>query len=314
MQSNYLQPRLRPRGVLQPDELCVGSLAAFSRGVVANDQAAIECTTNIVESSESFVVDQRELGLVVSGMTRMDIMKLVNRYIGVSGGYLGDFSYRTHAEFYTEYCNLDFNPYEMQGTTRERFIEIITKCSAKDQAKIVRGILAKYPPEPEKLSTRSKELHDEFLALVARLEAASPIASPTPAITSEVVQRAIADAETLILNQGATSGVDRLHTALHGYLKAVCGQAGIVFASDATLNALFRLIREQHPKFAALGHRAQDITTVMRAMAAIMDAMNPVRNNASMAHPNVNLLETPEAMLVINAARTILHYLDAKLG
>ena len=31
-------------------------------------------------------------------------MKIVNRYIGVTGGYLGDFSYRTDADFYPEHC------------------------------------------------------------------------------------------------------------------------------------------------------------------------------------------------------------------
>jgi hypothetical protein len=31
-----------------------------------------------------------------------DIYRLVNQYIGVSDGYLGDFSYRTHDEFYPD--------------------------------------------------------------------------------------------------------------------------------------------------------------------------------------------------------------------
>jgi hypothetical protein len=48
-------------------------------------------------------------------------------------------------------------------------------------------------------------------------------------------------------------------------------------------------------------------------MGSIMDVLNPIRNNASMAHPN-DLLDPPEAMLVINAARTILHYIDTKLA
>lgn len=250
----------------------------------------------------------------MSGMTRMEIMKLVNRYIGVAGGYLADFSYRTHADFYPEFCNLDINQYDMLGTTRERFIEIISKASPADQAKIVRGILAKYPADPSKLESRTKDIHDEFLALAARLEAASPIGSPQPVITSEVVQRAIADAESLISTRGATSSVDRLHTALHGYLKAVCDSASIAHSPDTSMNALFKLIREQHPAFTSLGPRAQDITMVLRSLGGIIDAMNPVRNNASMAHPNKELLDPPEAMLVINAARTVLHYLDAKLS
>jgi hypothetical protein len=38
------------------------------------------------------------------------IIKIVNRYIGVEGGYLGDFTYRNHREFYPEYCDLVKNP------------------------------------------------------------------------------------------------------------------------------------------------------------------------------------------------------------
>jgi hypothetical protein len=37
-----------------------------------------------------------------------------------------------------------------------------------------------------------------------------------------------------------------------------------------------------------------------------MDALNPVRNRATVAHPNAELLEKEEAMLVINVARTLL--------
>jgi hypothetical protein len=33
------------------------------------------------------------------GLTGGEIIRIVNRYIGVSGGYLADLSYRTHSEF-----------------------------------------------------------------------------------------------------------------------------------------------------------------------------------------------------------------------
>jgi hypothetical protein len=247
-------------------------------------------------------------------MSKKEIMTLVNRYIGVDGGCLRGFSYNSHAAFYTEYCDLDFDPQSMRGTTRERFIAIISGATPAQQAEIIRGVLAKCPPEVSDLHSRTEELHDEFVAIASRVDGTGPVGSPKLVITSHVVERAISDAETLITSEGATSGVDRLHTVLHGYLKAVCDQAGIQYEADAAMNKLFRQIREQHTAFSDLGPRAQDIWTVMRSMAAIMDAMNPIRNNASVAHPNKELLDAPEAMLVINAARTLLHYLDAKLS
>src|SRR6266487_3510080 len=147
------------------------------------------------------------------GMTKSEIMKVVSRYIGVSGGYLGDFSYRTHAEFYPDYCGLDIKPSEYEGTTRERFIFILSSAEPRIQAKILRGVLERFsvgegPP------TRTQELHDQLVEVVRRLEAAASVPTPTPRITSVVVERAMTDAEALIRNNGATSGVDHIHTAL----------------------------------------------------------------------------------------------------
>jgi hypothetical protein len=140
------------------------------------------------------------------------------------------------------------------------------------------------------------------------------VEAPDPTITSAVVERAIADAEQLLMSSGATSGVDRMHTAMHGYLRAVCSVAGIEFVKDASKNSLLRVLREEHPALANSGPRSQDIEKVLKSMSTIMDALNPVRNNASVAHANAELLEAPEAMLCINAARTILHYLNAKFS
>lgn len=73
-----------------------------------------------------------------------DIIEIVEEYIGVSGGYLGDFSYKTHREFYPFYCKLNINPDELEGTTRERFIRILSTQDANGQKKILEGILRKY--------------------------------------------------------------------------------------------------------------------------------------------------------------------------
>ena len=88
-------------------------------------------------------------------LSNPEIFTVVNRYIGVSGGYLGDFSYRTHAEFYLEFCDLDINPYELDGTTRDRFLTILQRSEAADQARILRGVLRKYPGGRRKYARRS---------------------------------------------------------------------------------------------------------------------------------------------------------------
>lgn len=139
------------------------------------------------------------------------------------------------------------------------------------------------------------------------------VAQPALKITSEVVEHALSDAETLIRARGATSGLDRVHTAFHGYLKAVCEAAAIPFGSDPSITELFKLVRERHPALQLGTPTADTIKQILRSMAAIVDVLNPLRNRSSVAHPNDVLLEEPEAMLAINSVRTLLHYLNMRL-
>ena len=251
----------------------------------------------------------------MAGLTSQEVMIIVNRWIGVSGGFLGDLTYRTHAEFYPMYCGIDYDPYDIDGTTRERFIQILSNAPPRDQAKIVRGVLERFPLSQESaVKTRTEELRNRLDSIAARIERDSAVLQPEPRVTSAVVERALTDAEALIGTADATSAIDRVHTALHGYMIALCEHAGLRYAENASLPKLFNILRESHPTLQDLGPRSQDVRTVLRAMASILDSLQPVRNRASLAHPNPRLLDDPEAMLVVNAARTLIHYLDARLG
>jgi hypothetical protein len=251
------------------------------------------------------------------GMTEHEITRLVNRYIGVSGGYLGlpeRFTYRTHGDFYSEYCDVDVSFDGQMGTTRETFMSILASLAPRDQAKVLRGVIERFPPDEQGAPTTRAAAHSEVVAIMARLNSGPLVSDVTPQITSDVVLRALGDAENLIRTRGPTSAVDRVHTVLHGYLQAVCADAGVLYRQADSMVAIFRALEAHHPKLTASGPRAQDIKKVLNAFASVLDAMLPVRNQASVAHPNTELLDEPEARLVINASRTILHYLDDKLS
>jgi hypothetical protein len=102
-------------------------------------------------------------------LTRLEINKLVNRYIGVNGDYLGDFSYQKHHDFYLD-LDLDIDPYNYDGTTRARFIKILSESTAAVQARILEGILERYPAESSEIRTK---LHDEIEGWIARLKGAA---------------------------------------------------------------------------------------------------------------------------------------------
>lgn len=251
----------------------------------------------------------------MAGLTRREIMTLVNRWIGVSEGYLVGFSYRTHAEFYPLYCELDYAPDEISGTTRSRFIEIITSAPPQHQARIIRGILDFCPLDQECApDTRTEELALQLRTAAERIEGAAKVAQPDLSVTSEFVERAIQDAEALIHTTEVSSAVDRLHAALHGYMLHLCLDAGLQHEKDVSIARLLKILRQCHPALIAIGPRASDTTTCLRALASVVDSLQPMRNRSSMAHPTEHLLDPEEATLVVNAVRSVFQYLDSKVA
>ncbi len=146
------------------------------------------------------------------------------------------------------------------------------------------------------------------------LVASSGVSSPEPEFTSAVVRLSLEEAERQIGQGHPLSAVDRVHTAIHGHLRLLCGEEGITFVKDASVTALMKLLRKHHPALTTSGPYGGEIGKVLNAMSSILNELNTIRNNGSMAHPNENLLGGAEAMLAINAGRTILGYVDSKLS
>lgn len=200
------------------------------------------------------------------GLTPKEVTRLVNRYIGVQGGYLGDFSYRTHADFYPEYSDLEINPFDFEGTTRERFIKILSTRMPGDQARIVRGIVERFPlDQADGPPTRTEAYREGLLRTVGRLESAPLVPGTVPRMTTLTVRQALDDAEVLLRSSGPVSAGDRAHTALHGYLRNAADSAGVSYKQDASMTALLTSLRTSHPKLGKLGPRSQDVEKVLNS-------------------------------------------------
>jgi hypothetical protein len=161
----------------------------------------------------------------------------------------------------------------------------LASLSPRDQAKVLRGVIERFPPDEVGAPSSRPATHVALLAYIKRLESGPLIASQTP--LGEVVLRVPTDAENLIQSSGPTSAVDRVHTVLHGHLIAVCEGARIAYGERQTMVAHLRKLEGEHPKLINLGPRAQDIKTVLNSSASILDALLPVRNR-SISTPSLN--------------------------
>lgn len=250
----------------------------------------------------------------MSRMSKAEHRKLIRLYLGVNGGYLGEFSDIGVLEKFYILAGVVVDPRSLPGTNRDKFEHILERATPTEQAAIVRGALKMHPPDVSRCDGRTQDVHDDLMAVAARLEGCAPVAIRRPIVTCDVVEQAIDQAEDLIGKRGFSSAVDRVHTMLHGYLRNLCDEAGIDYTEKQLISGLFGLIRQQHPAFQAAGPRQGEMVQIFRSMSNIMDALNPIRNESSMAHPNKELMDAPEAGLVIDLARTILHYIDSKVA
>ena len=161
----------------------------------------------------------------------------------------------------------------------------------------------------------AKWLSENDPAALAAVGVGAAVAVPVPILTtsSEAVERALRDAEALINSTGPSSAVDRVHTALHAYMIATCDTAGIPYNPDPGITELLKLMRKHHPGLQSIGAQSANVLQILQGFASIVHVLNELRNRASGAHPNAEVLGPDEAMLVINGTRTLFGYLNAKI-
>ncbi|MGN4445822.1 hypothetical protein CN980_00920 [Bacillus cereus] len=248
-------------------------------------------------------------------------------YIGVNNGYLGDFSYASHADFYPRYCGLAINPNDYPGTTRERFIQILGNCSPEDQAKILKGVLERCPLSNFEDSfengylkkfdfEKKKELHEKIIKWTNELQGKGLIELGKLVNDFEYVKEVLNHAETLINQHSFSSAIDRVHAALHGYLKNICMNEGLTCTTaDPKIQDLWSKIKQEHPKFSVnVKEHYKPINQCVDAIGKALHNINDVRNRLSYSHPNAEIIEENEAKLVINLSRVLLQYIDSKIG
>ncbi|MBD1207497.1 MAG: abortive infection family protein [Ignavibacteria bacterium] len=185
---------------------------------------------------------------------------------------------------------------------------------------VVKRILTQKPSslkqfiEFEKIA---KYLRQKDKAILEQLEAevnGINVDTTIPKTASEVVTEALKDAEVLLAQRKPISAFDRVHTGLHGYLKNLCAANALSYDNDATANQLFKILLEKHSKLNNLGTREEEVKRIIRTSATIIDAMGTLRNNASLAHPNSEVLDNDEAKFAVNIGKSLIEFLQAKIG
>ena len=254
-----------------------------------------------------------------NALSRNEADRLVRNWIGVDAGYLGypdssRFSYPSHDDFWMNTCGVDADTKGFAGTTRECFIDTLARVSPDQQVAVLEAILERFPvidpADPVLPSLRRPNFKMVIEGWVTRIRGTKGLGHTALLSAADEVRAALADADKL----GPSRSVDRIHTAMHGYLHQLCVDATItVDSADPTMAKLLKVLRQNHPALVDGSDGAGQLAKVLQGMAQILDVLNPIRNHHSPAHPRAELLDEAEAELVCDTVRVLLRYLERRL-
>lgn len=135
------------------------------------------------------------------------------------------------------------------------------------------------------------------------------IETPVLYESSSTVRAALESADLSIAAGRPQDAVDRLHTVIHGHLKYICEKKEIEFKKDDTAQHLLSLIRSELIKERGI-EQSSPLGKLLGNLSAFIKILGEFRNNKSLSHPNDSLLDTQEAELVVNFAKSALTYLE----
>lgn len=169
-------------------------------------------------------------------------------------------------------------------------------------------------PSIEKILTVYEELGYKLRFIVVEIHRGKSFAVhvDAPKTTSSLisVNMALKEAQQLLSSGNTIGAVDRVHTALHGFMKEICNDFDPhANVEGSSITELFKLIKAKHQNFINMDPEA---TKIIKALSTVIDTCNFIRNNKSIAHPNENIIQDPEAMLAINSCRAIYNYIESK--
>ncbi len=127
---------------------------------------------------------------------------------------------------------------------------------------------------------------------------------------TDVIAKALEDAEGFMRDGKYDSAFDRVHTAFHGYLRKKLDNLGETYEESDTLNQLYNKLHVYVSSNIAVDQSGL-IKTTLRSASGVISAINDLRNRHSLAHPNGSLITVREANLCIKLVKELSDYIES---
>lgn len=247
----------------------------------------------------------------MSDLTGSDRRKL-EKLLGMSSGYVLNFSDRTFGEFFDEYhVEIDAERYWQGGTSKANRIRTHWKLDANYVVgRVITGLIS-YAAEEVCFGDSNPVLIDDCRKIAQRLLSNQPVAE-LDAFTAtaderdfEVVAKHVREAIEKNQPEGA---LDRLHTFVIKFVRIACEPHSIEVNRNKPLHSVFgeyvRALRDG-------GHLESAMTErILKSSISVLEAFNDVRNNRSLAHDNP-ILNYEESLLIFNHVAASIRFIKS---
>lgn len=254
----------------------------------------------------------------MSDLTNTERRKL-ERVLGIGSGYVLNFSNRTLEEFVLDSVGIEIYDakYEYGSGSKanrmRRFWEVEPNYIV---GKLLGDMLGAWddicgkPYNPETGQHESPRFPDDCVRIIERLKADSPVPeidSLKPNLEDKDFEALARSVKEYIRRNEPETGLDRLHTFVVKYVRALCAKHGMCTDKEKPLHSAFG---EYIKTLSASGEIETEMTSrILKSSISLLDSFNNVRNQHSQAHDN-RVVGYQEALLIFNSVVGLIRFLD----
>ena len=248
----------------------------------------------------------------MSDLTRKERSAL-EAFLGMSSGYVLNFSDRTYARFFAEEVDRDIDDPRLRIESGSKAWRMRAFWNQEDNwvvAKCLAALLEEAKEQEWSLLSDEK-LVTGYQTVLTRISAGQPVAdlAAIAADPGDTDFDAVAKAarEAIEKNQ-PEAGLDRLHTFVVKFFRKLCDDHDLKLDRNVPLNGLVgayvKLLKEKGKIGSDMAER------ILKSSIAHFEAFNHVRNNHSMAHDN-SILGYDEALLIYSHVASTVRFIKA---
>lgn len=250
-------------------------------------------------------------------LTSVEKMTL-EKFLGMSGGYVLDFTNRSFQEFVLDNAQIDIYKEKYSydsGSKANRLRAFWDKEENFIVGKLIINLLDYWKAQKlmnsAEITPAEQDLFNECGKIAERLSKELPIENIDVLLSKSEKQDfspLINSIKKSIENNQPEEAIDRLHTFAVKYVRDLCDRHGIEHDKSKPLHGMFG---EYIKHLRKNGHIESQMTErILKSSIAIFEAFNDVRNNQSFAHDN-KILNYDESVLIANNLFVTIKFIEA---